>query len=104
MRGLHQLAGVSERLDPPARDDVEVELPERRRYLVELSSRNSELEILVFTTLLPEEEIDRPTGRHVPGHGDLCEPCRRLLGPPGVPFRIVPTHAATQPAYSKVAP
>ncbi len=73
MCGLHQVARLDERLDLPARDDVEVELAERRRYLLEPGGRNSDLEILVLTTLRPDEEIDRPARRHVPRHGDLGE-------------------------------
>src|SRR5581483_11865885 len=67
---------------PRAGDEGYFVRSEDVRELVEARVRNGDLEVVVLPALAAEEEVDRPTGRDVPGEVDVREKLRDLLGPP----------------------
>jgi hypothetical protein len=62
---------------------------ERGEKLAECVPRDGDLEVFVVSTLLAEEEVDRPAGGYVPGGLDPCEPPVNLLRPPRIPLKDV---------------
>jgi len=68
------------------RVEFETDASERLDELAKPGTRHGDLEVLVLTALATEEEVDRPTGRHVPRRLDFGERAVRLLGTPRVPL------------------
>ncbi len=69
--------------------DEELEPRESRSDPAELLPRNGNLEIFVLSSLLTEEELDRPAGSHIPRCPNSLEQSSHLLRTPGVPKREV---------------
>jgi len=81
---------LRERPDEPrigqiAVGDEELECGQPLGDLREPHSGDGDLEILVLTPLLAEEEVDRPAGRDVPRRLHAGQPLGHLLRPPRVP-------------------
>ena len=82
---MRRTCGAGHGLRETVANHEELQLRERSTQDLELILRYSDLQVLVLARLVPDEEIDGPTGADVPDHVHVCEPPRRLSGMPGFP-------------------
>src|SRR5439155_1047163 len=70
-------------------DDEDLESVESFDEFVEAAVRHGDLDVLVLSSLPPEEELDRPPRRDVPRNLDTVEQPGDFLRTPGIPLRDV---------------
>lgn len=83
--GDEQPAWTQRSATPALADDDELKVAKRCPHLAEAVRRHADLEILVRTRRPPQEQVERPPGRHVPRRIDAIEMPLRLRRAPCVP-------------------